>query len=252
MKALTLTFDRKTIIIAILLVTIGAMTFVWRPWEGSRATRTITVIGEADVKAIPDEFLFTPYYERTGSDASKLKAELDTFGKKLLDDIVKLGVAKEDVTMTSTSYGQASDGGGTAATEPAMPGGKSVEPTATLSVTITAPGKDLAQKVQNYLGSTDAKGQLTAQAVFSKEKRKELEAQARDKATDDAKTKASETAATLGVSVGKVKEVKDSVRSGSIFPMNASGVAEDSKSSLPVTPGRDSVSVSLEIVFELK
>ncbi len=251
MKALTLTFDRKTIIIAILLVTVGVMTFVWRPWEGSRATRTITVIGEADVKATPDEFLFTPYYERTGSDAAKLKTELDTFGNKLLDDVVKLGITKDNITLTSTSYGQASDGG-TAATEPAMPGGKSVQPTATLSVTITAPSKELAQKIQNYLGSTDAKGQLTAQAVFSKEKRKELENQARDKATDDAKTKASETAAKLGVSVGKVKEVKDSVRSGSIFPMNASGVAEDSKSSLPVTPGRDSVSVNLEIVFELK
>jgi len=251
MKALTLKFDLKTILIILLLIAIGAMAFMWRPWEGSKTTRTVSVVGEAEVKATPDEFLFTPYYERKGDDAAKLKTELDTFGNKLIDEVHKLGIAKESVTLTSTSYGQASD-----SVEPEMPGGKpslpESQPTVTLSVTIKAPNKELAQKVQNYLGSTDAKGQLTSQAVFSKDKRKELEAQARDQAVEDAKAKAAAMANQLGMNVGKVKEVKDSSRSGSIFPMSTEGVASDSKTSLPVTPGTDAVSISLEIVFELR
>ena len=251
MKALTLKFDLKTILIITLLVAIGAMTFMWRPWEGSKATRTVSVVGEAEVQATPDEFLFTPYYERKGDDATKLKTELDSFGNKLIEEVQKFGIAKDNITLTSSNYGQATD-----AVAPAMPGGKPAtpesQPTVTLSITIKAPNKELAQKVQNYLGSTDAKGQLTSQAVFSKEKRKELEAQARNKAIEDAKTKAETMARQLNVSIGKVKEVKDSSRSGIIFPMSTEGVASDSKTSLPVTPGKDTVSISLEIVFELK
>src|SRR5690606_39059543 len=125
--------------------------------------------------------------------------------------------------------------------------------TVNLTTTIKAPSKEVAQKVQNYLATTDAKGQLTSQPSFSQTKRHELENQARDKAIKDAKEKAERTASNLSAKLGKVKQVKESQNQGISYP----AIAEDTKqgagtSSLPVTPGTQPVSASVEVIFELQ
>jgi uncharacterized protein len=248
-QKLTFSINPLIIIIVLLLVILG-MLGMWRPWEGSKAQRTITVTGTAEIEATPDEFTFAPYFQRTGSDTSALKTELNTFGDKLQTELKKLGVYDRDITLNSNSYEQPS-------IEPAMPNSQPVssdQNTVTLSVSIKASTKTLAQKVQDYLATTDAKGQLTASANFSQTKSRQLEDQARDKATQDARDKADRTAKNLGGSVGKVISVKDSPNQSIVYPLAASGAAVDSttKSSLPVTPGTDKVNFSVEAVFELR
>lgn len=245
-QKLTFSINPLTIIIILLVVIVG-MFAMWRPWEG-KINRTITITGQAEVKGTPDEFTFSPYFQRTGSDSAKLKTELDTFGTKLLADLVKLGVGKDDVTLNSNSYDKQS-------TEPVAPDGKPTansENTVTLSVSIKVPNKELAQKVQDYLSTTDAEGQLTSMPNFSKETRQKLEDEAREKAAKNAREKAERTAKNLGGSVGKVVTIKDSGSSSPVYPMM--GIAEDSstRSSLPVTPGQDTISLSVEVVFELR
>lgn len=249
-QKLTFSINPLFIIIGLVIVII-AMLALWRPWEGSRTERTVTVTGQGEIKGVPDEFTFSPTFQRIGTDTAKQKAELDAFGTKLLADVTKLGVNKDDVTINSSSYDQP-----TAAIEPSYPGGKptsSGQNTVVLSVTIKTPTKELAQKVQDYLATTDAEGQITSQPNFSKTKRQQLEDQARDKATKDAREKADRTAKNLGGSVGKVITIKDSAGS-SVYPLY-SGAAEDvasSRSSLPVTPGRETVGLSVQVVFELR
>ena len=153
-----------------------------------------------------------------------------------------------NITLNSNSYGQ---------TSAAMPGGQSgstEENTVTLAVTVKAPTKDLAQKIQDYLATTDAKGQLTAQPSLSKQKSLQVENQARDAATKDARGKADSTAKNLGGSVGKVISVKDAPSSSPVYPMAIAGGVGDSmsKASLPVTPGEDKVDFNVEVVFELR
>lgn len=233
------------IVVIILVIIILAMLAMWRPWESSRSDRTITTTGQAEVKGEPDEFAFSPYFERKGSDATKSKAELETFGKKLLDDLVKLGVPKDNVTLNVNSYDI-----GLRPTGPAEP--SSPESNVNLTTTIKVSSKELAQKVQDYLAATDAKGQLTSQPSFSQSKRQELENQARDKAIKDAQGKAERTASNLKTKLGKVKQVKESQNQGIAYP----AIAEDTKnlgvSGLPVTPGAQPVSTSVEVIFELQ
>lgn len=240
------------VIIVILIVIIVGMLALWRPWEGSKTERTITSTGQAEAEGTPDEFLFSPHFQRKGSDTAKLKTELDTFGTKLLEEVIKLGVNKDAVTLNSSSYDQSS----TQSIEPSIAPDKptsSEQGNVTLSVNIKAHTKDVAQKVQNYLATTDAEGQITPTASFSKQTRQKLEDQARDKATKDAREKAERTAKSLGASVGKVVKVKDS-SNGAVYPLY--GIAEDgsstTRSSLPITPGKDRVSLSVEVIFELR
>lgn len=247
-QKLTFSISHLHIIIFLLVVILG-MFALWRPWEGSKAERTITSTGHAEVEGTPDEFTFSPYFQRSGADTAKLKTELDAYGNKLLADLTKLGINKDDITLNSSNFDQSS-------VSPAYPGGQEVEKVESnvmLSVQIKAPNEELAQKVQDYLAKTDAKGQLTSAPNFSKQKRERLEGEARDKATKDARQKAETTAKNLGGSLGKVIKVKDTSSQPPVSPLY--GVAEDSsiaRSMLPVTPGKDKISLSVEVIFELR
>lgn len=251
MKTQKLTFSiNPLVIIIVLILIIVGMIAVWQPWQGNKTERTIAITGQGEVRAIPDEFTFSPYFERTGADAAKLKDELATYGNTFLEEVVKLGVNKDDVTLNSNNY--ASSG----ATTPSYPGKPTApaQETVTLQVIVKTADKEIAQKVQNYLATTDAKGTLTSQPSFSKQKQKQLEADARKKATDDARQKAKKTAADLGATVGKVVKVSDKTQGGIIPLMSGAtrDIAAPEAASLPVTPGKQDVTLSLEVTFELR
>ena len=252
-QTLTLKLDYK-IISLVLLAVIAGMLALWRPWQDNTSdTRKITVSGEATVKAVPDQFLFYPSFSRTTEDVEAAKNELNTFGSKLLEDLKALGVPEEKIKLDSSSYDDyrlmiAPD-------KPETSGAQTVS----LQVTITVDNKELAQKVQDYLAGTDAKGQLTPQASFSTEKQKQLESEARQKAIDDAKAKAEQTATNLDTKLGKVIEIKDGAGFGGCYggvcPLI--GMAEDagsarSSASIPITPGENELSFSVEAVFALR
>ncbi len=245
-RSLTLKLNYKIIILALLIIIVG-MLAAWRPWQ-EEGTRKISVSGQATIKAVPDQFVFYPSFSRTSSNSEAAKNELNAFGSKLLNEVKALGVPEEKIRLDSSSYDDFRyypvDKPGTD------------EQIITLQVTITVDNKDLAQKVQDYLAGTDAKGQLTPQASFSTEKQKQLEGEARQKAIEDAKAKADQTAANLGTKLGKAIEVSDGSGFGGCYngicPMM--GAAEDSstRSSLPVTPGENEFNFTVQVTFALR
>jgi uncharacterized protein YggE len=77
------------------------------------------------------------------------------------------------------------------------------------------------------------------------------------KAIADAKKKAGQTASELGTKLGKVVSITD--QNNGIFPMSYSGAVstmaiEDKAtvSSLPVLSGKQEVSMTVEVVYEIK
>lgn len=247
-QKLTISINPFIVIIALFIIILG-MLGLWRPWEAGTPSRTITTTGQGSVDATPDEYVFAPYFQRTGADTAALKAELDAFGNKLLSDLVKLGVSKDSITLSSNSY----DAPATDAAEPTQPElNRTKQPsTVTLYVTIKAANQELAQKIQDHLATTDAQGQLTASSGFSKQKNDQLEATAREKAIKNAREKAEKTAKDLQTTIGKVVSVKESATQSPVYPMAADN-AERSSNSLPVTPGKSAVTASVEVVFELQ
>ncbi|MDQ3064652.1 MAG: SIMPL domain-containing protein [bacterium] len=227
------------LIAIILLAVIGLMLAAWRPWTSTAASsRVIAITGEATVSAEPDELVFYPYFEVKDTQQLTQKAATITDGLK------KLGVEEKYIKTNASSYEKYLS----------VPEGSGTDTlTLQFTVTITA-NKELSQKVQDFLVAQNPKGQISPQASFSTEKRKQLTDQATVQATADAKTRADKMAAELGAKIGKVVKVSEAT---SMFPYALEGrdmaVSQDSAASkLPISVGENDFTYQLQVEFELR
>lgn len=232
----------------ILFATNMVTIFLWKPWVStSTTTRKVSVSGEAKIKAVPDEYILSPYFEFANADRIKATEELTIQGATITAKLKELGVKDEQIKSNTSGYDR-----------------YSYAPTDTLANTlqlqysITVGDKDIAQKVQDYLLTLKPKGQISPAAQFSETKRKELEEQARDKAIADAKSRATKTADQLGAKIGKVLTISDAPGYGG-SPISISGMAstmeaklDTTVSSLPVQVGQDEFNYSVSVEYELK
>jgi uncharacterized protein YggE len=124
-----------------------------------------------------------------------------------------------------------------------------------LTLTVTANNEKLAQKVQDYLLTTNPTGEVTPYASFSKDKEKQLQAQARSKAEQDAKAKADQSAKNLGFKVDRVKSVTDGTLGGvnpygPLIATGANGANTDQATPhLNLQPGQNDLSYSVQVVY---
>lgn len=233
----------------VLLVAVLGLLLWSQPWKGSGGTdttRKITVAGEATIKAEPDEYLFTPYFEAKGTEQEPIKKDLNDKANAAVKKLKELGIEDSKIKIDSSSYDYWFF-------EPGQEG------TLTVTVQVTVSDKAKAQEVQDYFTTLDLKGQLTPQATFSKSKQKELEAQATDEAAKDAKSKAEKQATLVGAKVGKVIEISQGSMGGYPMPMMATAesgaMARDAKlevSALPVMAGENEFNWSVSVTYELK
>ncbi len=242
-KKLNIKVDLRLVCI-VLLIVIGAMLAIWKPWQDTVGDnmRKITVSGKGVIKAGPDQFVFNPFYEKdTTSEATALN-------EKLIKDLKDLGVKDSDIKNNASRYGSPE----IYYTVPVDGSEKT-----TLSLTITLDNKELSQKVQDYLLTTNPKGSITPQPSFSTAKQKELEDKARTEAVADARKRADTTANGLGTKIGKVLEISEG-NSGGVYPISMMGGAAMSadgsveKQSLAIQPGQDEFSYTVSVTFALK
>jgi uncharacterized protein YggE len=223
------------------LLIIAGMLGIWRPWSAttSNDSRTISVSGQATITADPDEFTFNPSYDFTGS---KQQALADATAKttEIVAKLKSLGVPdnkiKTDTSGYSSNYYDPSSS------------------TYYAYLTIIVGKKDLAQKVQDYLLTTDPSGSVTPQAEFSKAKEQQLTSTARDQATKDARVKADQTAKNLGFKVGKVKAFHDEPDNNFIQPIygKATAVSNDlavGAASAPIQQGQNDLVYEVSVTY---
>jgi uncharacterized protein YggE len=253
LRSIYVKLDLRIVVVALLAV-IAVMLFLWKPWQDSSpgTIRKITISGEATIDAVPDEYRLYPYFERTDSDQKAAQEELNTLAQEIIAKAKELGLSEDDVALNSDAYDQYRyyylDA------EPSTE-----ESTVTLRVDIVARDKEKAQKMQDYLLTLDPKGQLSPIASFSEEKQKNLEAEARTKAIEDAKSKADTTAQQLGGKIGKIITVSDNSAGNipifSTLETRSADVsigAEANESSLPIASGTQEINYSVTIEYELK
>ncbi len=231
----------------LLLLIIVSMLAIWRPWQDttSKDSRKITITGQAIIKAEPDQYQFNLYYEKDTT------AEVSALNDQIIKKLKELGVTDSQIKNNASKYGSSE----IYYSAPVEGGEKT-----TLSLTITLPSKDLTQKVQDYLLTTNPKGSITPYPSFSTNKQKELTDKARDLAIADAKMRADKTAGGLDTKIGKVLEVGEGQQGGGIYPLTdgfnavtpASGDGEGRDSSISIQPGEDEFSYSVTVVFALK
>lgn len=217
--------------------------------NSSDEARTVSVTGEATLKATPDEYVFNPSYSFNDADKEAALAALSKKSDEVVAGLKKLGVADKDIKSNSNGYDSPRY------YQPSPDDSDKV--TYNLQLTVTLTNKDLIQKVQDYLVSTAPTGGVSPQANFSDSKRKQLESQARDQATKDARSKADQSAKNLGFKVGDVQSVNDGSGFDAI-PYSTSkaepAIALDSatSSSLSVQPGENELSYSVSVVYEIR
>jgi len=246
---ITLSLDLRLVVIALLAVVV-VMLALWRPWQPavSAEDQVITVTGEATVTARPDQFVFYPSYEFTGEDNKAALADAAKKSEQLVAALKKLGVDDKDIKTATNNYGQPYP----------VDGRERQEQTYTLQLTIRVADEDLARAVQDYLADTAPTGAVSPQMDFSEQKRKELEAQAREIAAKDARTKAEATADNIGFTLGSVKSLSEGNDFG-ISPMHSGrdiAVSEGSdgsvKPQLGLHPGENELRYSFSVTYYIR
>jgi hypothetical protein len=233
---LNLSLDFRVISVLLLIVVV-AMLLLWRPWQGiGTSDRTISVTGESTVSAEPDEYVFYPSYKFANNNVESLSRKND----EVVKGLKALGVEDKDIKNNSSDYDF-----------PVYREGTTESKTLILSFTITVNEKALAGGVQDYLLTTDPTGAITPQYTFSDDKRRELESQARDEATKDARAKAEQSANNLGFKIGEVKEVTDGSGFG-VFPARGEAMIAEDTSSFSLQPGENKLSYSVTVVYFVK
>lgn len=243
---MTLTLTKATFWKALLAISIAAILglLLWsQPWsQGNSETRKMTVSGEAVIAAEPDQFTFQPYFQERGDSQEEVRKALSAKANEAVEELKKLGVEEKNIKLDANSYDQWywSEG-----EEGIM--------SAHLNIEVT--DKDLAQKIQDYFLNTSAEGQLTPQSTFSEEKKKQLDAEATDKAIEDARQKAEAQASKLGVEVGDVLEYNQA--QDTLFPTLYGAedleASTDSRAvSLPVLEGQNEYRQTVTVTFRIR
>lgn len=232
------------IVVLILLLIIAAMLLVWKPWISDAAgSRTVTVTGESTVKATPDEYVFYPTYQFRNDDKQVSIDQAAARSTEIIAKLKSLGVSDSQIKSSTAGY---NDKYGI---EPAISGDETLY---TLTLTVTTPNRDDAQKIQDYLVTTAPSGGVSPQPTFSQNKQKQLEVKARDEATKEARTKADQSARNLGFRVDRVKSVDDGGGFDAIPYQTSVGIAEGSTAKLSVQPGENEISYSITVVYYIK
>lgn len=243
-SSITLRFDYRWLVL-VLIGIILVMLVLWQPWRPGqdKDARTVTVTGEATVRAEPDEYLFYPRYSFVGADQSTIQSEATDKSNAVVSALKELGVNDKDIKSSIDNY---------KGYYPEQTG----DYTYVASISITAADKQLAQKIQDYLVTTNPEGAVTPSPTFSDERRKQLEAEARDQATQDARRKADQSAKNLGFRVADVKSVNDgSGFDASPYPMmRESNQATDSAASMsiPLQPGENDLRYSVTVEYYIR
>lgn len=232
-------------LVALLGAAIILLVGLWRPWQGSTAnSRRVTVSGTSTIKATPDKYTFSPSWEFKGNDKTATLKQATDKSATVISELKKIGVADKDIKSNTGGWD------GYYYYDSALN-----QHTYTLNVTATVANRELAQKVQDYLATTEPTGQVSPVGTFSTVLQKKLEQQGRSEATKDARAKADEMAQNLGFKVGKVVTITDNGADGGINTMLAqgSGLSGNLQStSLAVQPGQNELTYTVQVVYAIR
>jgi uncharacterized protein YggE len=233
-KKIVITFSWKLLSMILLILLIGLLIFT-KPWQAvSDNPRTIEITGEATIKRAPDSFVFTPSYEADNQETITTKTN------EVVAEVKRLGLGDAGIQTQVSNYENY--------------GFEGPDGTRLFSVymTLSVEDKELAQKIQDYLIVSGAKGQITPMAGFTKNTQKTLKEEATILAVEDAKRQAEQTASNLGVKLGKVIRINESNDEFEVYPISSYDSTSLETASLPINSGESEFPFSIKVEFEIK
>ena len=204
--------------------------------------RTVTVEGVGVVTGIPDTVTISLGVSIQGSSAAGTLQEANTKANALVDTLTSAGVAKTDIQTGSVNIWPSYDG--------------SSRYMASNSVTAVIHDVSRAGPVIDAAAGAVGNGITMGGVSFSIDDTSDLYGQARQKAVEEAKTRAGQLAQAAGVSVGAVLSMNESSQSSPYpYAYDRAGAATTAAAApsapTPIEPGSQELQLRVQVVFEL-
>lgn len=172
--------------------------------SGVTATNTISVEGSGDVFAVPDTATFSYSVMNTAKDVTTAQTDVNTKGNAIIAYLKSEGVDEKDIQTTDYSINPHYEYASANCTVSYCPPGKQTLTGYDVSQSVTVKVRD-AKKAGDLLSGIGSKGATNLSGLsFTIDDQTKLEADARAKAINDARSKADELAKQLGVSIVRV------------------------------------------------
>ena len=201
---------------------------------------TVEVSGEGTVTIVPDEATITVRVENTGSDAALVKQENDKTISNVFAFLKKMKIedkyVKSEYIRLSKNYEYNT---------------KTYNYAANQSISIQL--KDLKKYEELMNGLLQTGINRIDNVSFASSKEEGLESQARKKAIENAKMKATEYAGVLGQSIGKAVRISEFNQANTPQPMmyKSSAMREGDSSGQTMAPGEMEISMTVNVSFIL-
>ena len=241
----------------LLAATIYAIKSVRYIGSGVSASNTISVSGDGEVFAVPDTATFSVTIQERAKDVATAQTAATQKNNDVIAYLREAGVEEKDIqTVEYNVNPQYEYTNGICTAGFCQPGTQKLvgfEVTQTLSVKVK--DTDMAGELLSGVGSKGASS--VSGLSFTIDDQDQLEADARDEAIADAKAKADELAASLGVSI--VRVVGFSENAYQPYAYGRGGVAMDTMSvkaesapspELPV--GQNKITSNVNITYEIR
>ena len=225
--------------------------------SGVAPTNTITVSGEGIVFAVPDTAEFTYSVQDTEKDVQTAQTAVSTKGNAILAYLKAQGIADTDVQTTDYSVNPQYDYSQQVC--PAgvyCPSGNGTLTGYQASESVTVKVRDTS-KAGAILSGVGSKGATNVSSLnFTVADEKSLEAQARGKAIDDARTQAQALASQLGVSL--VRIVGFSEGGGPVYYAKGVSMTMDAAGSAPapvapdIATGQNQITSDVSVTYEIR
>lgn len=210
--------------------------------ESVSADHTITVSGSGEVKGIPDTLVVELGVSLVRPDISTASADAAALATAVIEALIEKGVARQDIQTINYSvypeYRYTNE-------EERLIGFR-------VSNTVRARIGDIESAGGTIDAAVAAGGDeiVVSGVSFDIEQNQELLVAAREAAWNDAKAKAEQLAGLAGVELGQVVSISESVSQAPPVYMEFSRMT--SNLDTPIEPGRQAVSIVLEVVFAIE
>ena len=244
--------------IFLLVLTISTLKQLHYIGSGVAATNTISVDGTGDVFSVPDTATFSYSVTNLAKDVVAAQTKVNNDGNAILAYLKEQGVEEKNIQTTDYSVNPQYDySNGVCGPAGYCPPGKQVLSGYQVSQTVTVKVKD-TNKAGTLLSGIGAKGATNISGLsFTVENETALQAQARSKAIEDARTKANELAKELGVSIVRIVGFSESGRGGPIYyakamRMDSAGEGAQSAPSAEIATGQNKITSNVSVTYEIR
>ncbi len=211
-----------------------------QPAGGASTARHITVIGNGEVKGIPDTAYVQIGVETEANTTQAALAQNNTQAEAIIARLKELGVAENDIQTSSFNISATYDNAGRQVV-----------------------GYRVSNMVSVTIRDLDQAGTLLDQVVhvganrvygirFGVADPTELLTQARDQAVADARVRAGQLAQSSGNNLGDILVITESIGSMPFPVPQERDFAEDTMASVPIQTGEQSFSAQVQVTFALR